>query len=79
MNVKKLIIAFICVLSLFNQNTEAQKIKRQLEYSGFFDSYYFRGPVAITVGIGMVGYKGDLCGGLACNTLKPIFSLIKLK
>lgn len=56
------------------QDLAAQK-KRELEYSGFFDSYYYRGPIAITVGGGLVGYMGDLDKGFPSKSFSPVFSL----
>ncbi|HTF80308.1 MAG TPA: hypothetical protein VL947_01230, partial [Cytophagales bacterium] len=41
-------------LGLFAQN------KKDTEYSGFFDSYYFRGPLNFIIGGGVTGYSGDL-------------------
>ncbi len=34
--------------------------KKGIEYSGFFDSYYFRGPIAFTLDAGVNLYFGDL-------------------
>jgi hypothetical protein len=34
--------------------------KNTSEYSGFFDTYYFRGPWNFSLGGGMAGYSGDL-------------------
>ena len=45
--------------------------KKNLEYSGFFDSYYFRGPLYFNVWGGTGFYNGDLCGGLGCNKFGP--------
>ncbi len=36
--------------------------KKNIEYSGFFDSYYFRGPWSFTIGTGPTLYSGDLSG-----------------
>lgn len=70
---KKILTAVAFFTLYFTGQLQAQK--RQLEYSGFFDSYYFRGPWAITAGFGMAGYNGDICGGLKCNTLRYVYSL----
>ncbi|TAH27078.1 MAG: hypothetical protein EAZ07_02260 [Cytophagales bacterium] len=59
--IRMLFILFLGTNALF-----AQK-KSPLEYSGFFDSYYHRGPINYTLSIGAVGYSGDLCGGLGCQ------------
>jgi hypothetical protein len=53
-------LAFIClVISVLCNSVNAQG-KRYREYSGFFDSYYFRGPITYTVGFHVTAYKGDL-------------------
>jgi opacity protein-like surface antigen len=41
----------------------AQGISKKRDYSGFFDSYYYRGPLSITGGIGTSLYHGDLAKG----------------
>jgi hypothetical protein len=41
--------------------------KKGIEYSGFFDSYYWRGPLSITSGIGTAMYSGDLCSDFSCT------------
>ena len=46
----------------------SQSKKRKLEYSGFFDSYYYRGPVNITIGGGLSVYSGDFAKGLISTT-----------
>lgn len=56
------------------QFARAQK-KNDLEYSGFFNRYYFRGPFSISGGLFTTFYGGDLCGGLDCNEFKPGFHL----
>ncbi|MFN3404579.1 MAG: hypothetical protein ACK40G_10825 [Cytophagaceae bacterium] len=48
---------------------------REIEYSGFFDSYYYRGPLSFTAGIGMAAYHGDVCKLFDCNKFGPAFSL----
>ncbi len=48
--------------------------KPKLEYSGFFDSYYFRGPLAFSAGIGVAAYRGDLCTTLDCITPKLAYN-----
>jgi len=49
--------------------------KRQREYSGFFDSYYYRGPITYTVGAGMSVYRGDLASTFSKNGLSYGLSL----
>ncbi len=60
---------FITVLLSFGQ------FKRQREYSGFFDTYYYRGPITFTAGGGMSTYRGDLTQGLGLKGLSYAFSL----
>lgn len=47
--------------------------KRTIEYSGFFDSYYWRGPWSFTAGVSVPLYSGDLCDGLDCNEINTGF------
>jgi hypothetical protein len=49
----------LCVMHLAG----AQGISKKRDYSGFFDSYYYRGPLSITGGIGASLYKGDATKG----------------
>lgn len=44
------------------------QLKKNIEYSGFFDTYYFRGPTIFTLGGGLNLYSGDLCGGFDCSS-----------
>lgn len=71
MKVRVLLVALVaCVSSVvFSQ------AKKNIEYSGFFDSYYWRGPLSITGGVGLAGYSGDLCSTLDCISPSPYFSL----
>jgi hypothetical protein len=57
-------LAFICLVISGLCNYANAQGKRHREYSGFFDSYYFRGPVTYTLGVGMTAYRGDLSTGL---------------
>ena len=52
-------VSLTLLLLVFHVALMAQK-RRQVEYSGFFDSYYYRGPLNITLGAGTAGYIGDL-------------------
>jgi len=62
------------MMSLLSLDAIAQK-KGKLEYSGFFDSYYYRGPMSYTLSGGISGYSGDLCGGLDCQTFNYNFGI----
>ena len=53
-------LAFICLVISGLCNYGNAQGKRHREYSGFFDSYYFRGPITYTVGFNVTGYSGDL-------------------
>jgi hypothetical protein len=43
--------------------------KRQREYSGFFDSYYYRGPITYTLGFNATAYRGDLAESIGLGSL----------
>ncbi len=64
-----IVLAFL----LFNLTGSAQN-RKKVEYSGFFDSYYYRGPLNITVGAGTAGYIGDL-GFMPGVVLSPAFNV----
>lgn len=49
--------------------------KRHREYSGFFDTYYYRGPIAYTLGVGLSAYRGDLAPSFGGNALSYSFSV----
>ena len=51
------------------------QFKRQREYSGFFDTYYYRGPITFTLGGGLTTYRGDLTDGIAFKGLGGGFSV----
>jgi hypothetical protein len=59
---KKLKKFLLVLLAVFSQLLYSQQ-KNGSEYSGFFDSYYFRGPVNFIAGGGATGYSGDLKKG----------------
>lgn len=68
-------LGIFTLLSLFiASNLHAQQ-KNKLEYSGFFDSYYHRGPISYTLSGGLSAYTGDLCGGLPCQTFNYNFGI----
>jgi hypothetical protein len=70
---KKHIVLFI--LTLFLALTCQAQLKKGISYSGFFDSYYWRGPVSITGSLGLTGYTGDLCSDFSCAKILPYFSV----
>ena len=49
----------LCAMHVAN----GQGISKKRDYSGFFDSYYYRGPLSITGGIGTSMGTGDLSKG----------------
>lgn len=55
MVLRNLIILFVGVLT----QVIAQD-RSKIEYSSFFDTYYFRGPMTYTLGGGATGYFGDI-------------------
>jgi hypothetical protein len=58
------LLKLAAVLSVFlvftSQISQAQGISPTREYSGFFDSYYYRGPLSFTLGGGMSLYNGNI-------------------
>lgn len=68
---KKNIIILIFLLSQALTGYSQFKKRKQIEYAGFFDSYFFRGPFNYYISTGTFAYFGDLCGSVGCNKLKP--------
>jgi hypothetical protein len=65
----------LVVLTIITLQSYGQA-KKGLEYSGFWDSYYFKGPMSISLGLGTTFYNGDLATPLnGNNTLGPAFQL----
>lgn len=64
---RNLLIGVVVALFMLSHGAWAQKGKR--EYSGFFDSYYYRGPVAFTLGVGPSLYSGDYAKGFYGNKI----------
>ncbi len=63
----------VLALSVASFAVSAQ-LKKGIEYSGFFDTYYWKGPVSFTGGLGIGAYSGDLCSDFSCIKLKPHYS-----
>lgn len=59
MRLKLLFVFSVLLMSGLSNDILAQG-KRQREYSGFFDSYYYRGPITYTLGFNAAAYAGDL-------------------
>ncbi len=68
---KKVVLTIGVVIPLFGH----AQLKKNIEYSGFFDTYYFRGPTLFSLGTGINYYNGDLCGGIKCNSFNYNVSL----
>ncbi|HEX8548212.1 MAG TPA: hypothetical protein VF691_14720, partial [Cytophagaceae bacterium] len=62
-------LTFLLSFNLLAQNRK----KPELQYSGFFDSYYFRGPWAFTLGGGISAYNGDLAKIYNFTQITPAF------
>lgn len=65
---KKSLFALLSISILFVFEANSQK-RKQIEYSGFFDSYYYRGPLNVHVGF----VSGALPNSLQINS--PRFNL----
>jgi hypothetical protein len=64
MRITKICLLLLLILSVsIPVFAQAKKRKQKLEYSGFFDSYYYRGPLSVTVGAGLSAYRGDYFNG----------------
>lgn len=74
MKVKAIKFLLFGLLSLSALFSHAQA-KKNLEYSGFFDSYYFRGPWSVTAGAGIGLYNGDLGSFVDGGKISPTFNL----
>lgn len=71
----KAIKLFLFSLMIFGASLATAQAKKHLEYSGFFDSYYFRGPWSITGNFGTALYDGDLGTFSESNKFTPSFGL----
>jgi hypothetical protein len=64
MNRKERTGVLFALLMLFGINVAVgQGISKKRDYSGFFDSYFYRGPLSFTVGAGTSLYSGDMSKG----------------
>lgn len=62
--VKILLLSLSVFFIAFNSNAQ---LKKGIDYSGFFDTYYHPDLWSFSGGIGFPLYYGDLCGGIGCN------------
>jgi hypothetical protein len=75
MGKKGFIISFIILMLMtFPFHMHGQG-KREREYSGFFDSYYYRGPMSYTLSGGMTMSNGDLGKFYQSPLLRPAFGI----
>jgi hypothetical protein len=70
---QKKIFTYLVVFLLLNSMLFAQK-RKPIEYSGFFDTYYYRGPFSVSAGMNLAGYIGDL-GFMPGVSLSPGYHL----
>jgi hypothetical protein len=68
------ILVSILLGLFFGFTAKGQQKRKLIEYSGFFDSYYYRGPLNITIGGTAAGYIGDL-GVLPNPSFSPGFNI----
>lgn len=68
-------LAAVLLLCIVTTTIAFAQFKRQREYSGFFDTYYYRGPITFTLGGGMTTYRGDLTESLGLKGLSYGLSL----
>ena len=61
---KVLLLSLSMILSVLTTNAQ---MKKGIDYSGFFDTYYHPNLWEFSAGLGYPLYYGDLCGGLGCN------------
>lgn len=71
MKLKSIIVLILAAMPFISN---AQQ-KKGIEYSSFFDSYYWRGPLSITGGIGLAMYNGDLCSDFSCTKPAGYYTL----
>jgi hypothetical protein len=69
--IRSIIFAVLLAFPLFMQGQG----KRQREYSGFFDSYYYRGPLSYTFSAGMAAANGDMGKVYQNPVLRPAFGI----
>jgi len=68
MRLKLFLVLSILFISTLYNSVLAQG-KRHREYSGFFDSYYYRGPITYTIGFNATTYRGDLAPSVGLGNL----------
>lgn len=68
----KLKTFFFALSVLFTVCSTQAQMKKNIDYSGFFDTYYVPDLWSFNAGLGFPLYYGDLCGGLGCNSDKTL-------
>lgn len=72
MKLRILLANFLITSVLLTGSFDAQaQLKRDIDYSGFFDSYYYHQKYSFVAGVNMPFYFGDLCSSLGCTKLTP--------
>jgi len=66
---------FISAIMLFGAFNSNAQLKKNIDYSGFFDSYYYHQKYSFVVGVNIPFYFGDLCSSLGCTKLSPGFTV----
>ncbi len=65
-------ISAIMLLGAFSSNAQ---VKKNIDYSGFFDSYYYPQKYSLIAGVSVPFYFGDVCSSLGCTTISPGFTI----
>ena len=65
----------ITALLLFTSLHSNAQLKKDIDYSGFFDSYYYHQKYSFVAGVNIPFYFGDLCSSLGCTTISPGFTV----
>lgn len=68
MDMNKIKVFLLSISVLFTVVTANAQLKKGIDYSGFFDTYYYPNLWSFNAGVGFPLYYGDLCGGLGCNS-----------
>ena len=66
---------FISAVLLLGAFTANAQLKQNIDYSGFFDSYYYHQKYSLVAGVSVPFYFGDLCSSLGCTTISPGFTI----
>ena len=76
MKLRALLASFsLAVITFLSSYTASAQLKKNLDYSGFFDSYYYHQKYSFVAGANLPFYFGDLCSGFGCNSISPGFTI----